>query len=300
MGQEFIKETFKMKVDKQAKKKAAKGIQSTQVNSGKKFGLLALLLGCTAVGIISVMNIGKKAEETVDVCMISADGAYKNQMITADMVKSYPMLKAEYEKYSITDSNGKKERRLILYEDVNDITGYYAAYPLLGETLLEKKFLVSSKVDNSDTVLFSFPGKDIVQLNIGSSDLNAFKTFLQPGDKLNIEAIYSEQMAVDSGNGYGGSSQDKVDVFRTETVFGNIMIADLINSSGDSILDIYSDYNSKNTWQQSQLDNSEEFQRSTTPASLLVALTPAEKETYYKYLAKDNIEFRVSLPQRTQ
>lgn len=292
-----------MKVDKQSKKKRDRsggGIQSTTVNSGKKFGLLIILIIATVIGIVAVMNIGKKAEEVVSVVMIGDAGAYKNQLITSDMIKEYPMLKGEYEKYSIVESNGQKRRRLILWEDRNSVVGKYAGYPLVPETLLEARQLTNSKVDNSDTVLYSFPGKDIVQLNVGTSDLNAFKTFLQPGDKLNIEAIYSEEETIDSVDAYGNPSQEKVDIFRTETVFGNIMIADLINSSGDSILDIYSDYNNKSASQQNALDNSDDFQKQTTPSSLLVALTPSEKETYYKYLAKDNIEFRVSLPQRTQ
>lgn len=294
-----------MKVDKQVKKRQKSGgLQSTQINSGKKFGMLALLTACTVGGILFVVNIGKKAEETVTVVMVGNDGVYKNQAVTAGDIVPYEMLKGEYEKYSIVDSNGVKTRRLILWDDRGEVTNgsnqWYAAYPLLPNTLLENSMLVDTKVDNSDTVLYSFPGKDIVQLDVGTQDLNAFKTFLKPGDKLNIEAIYSEQQNVESVDSYGNATTDKIDVFRTETVFGNIMIADLLNSSGDSVLDIYSNYNGKSVWDQAALDASDDFKKQTTPASLLVALTPAEKEMYYKYLAKDNISFRVSLPQRTQ
>ena len=295
-----------MKVDKQVKKKAMKngGLQSTQINSGKKYGMLAALALLTVGGIVFVVNIGKKAEETVTVVMVGNNGVYKNQAITMGDIVPYEMLKGEYEKYSVTEQNGVKTRRLILWDERGDLSSnnvqYYAAYPLLPNTLLEKNMLVGTKVDNSDTVLYSFPGKDIVQLDVGTQDLNAFKTFLKPGDKLNIEAIYSEQENVETVDSYGNPTTDKIDVFRTETVFGNIMIADLLNSSGDSVLDIYSNYNSKNVYEQASLDASDDFKTQTTPASLLVALTPAEKEMYYKYLSKDNISFRVSLPQRTQ
>lgn len=292
-----------MKVEKQVKKAKAKnggtGFQSTQKNGAMKFGMLGILTAITAVGIFSVANIGKKAEEVTEVVMLK-NGAYKNQLITPDMMIKYPMLTAEYEKYSIINSNGVDQRRFILWEDRAKAYGYYAGFPILAETPLEPRQLVSSKIDNSDTVMYSFPGKDVVQLNVGKSDLNAFKTFLQPGDKLNIEAIYSEEMEVDTTDSYGNAKKEKVDVFRTETVFGNIMIADLINNSGDSILDIYSDYNTKDTFTQARLETSSSWQDSVTPSSLLVALSPKEKELYYKYLAKDNIEFRVSLPQRTK
>lgn len=294
-----------MKVEKQAKKAKANklrgggGVAATKTNSAKKYGLLALLAVVTGAGIFGVTSIGHKAEQTVDVVMLK-DGAYKNQLITESMLVKYPMLQAEYEKYSIINSNGVATRRFLTWNEAKQAVGYYAAYPILAETPLEKRQLVASKIDNSDTVLYSFPGKDIIQLNIGSSDLNAFKTFLQPGDKLNIEAIYSDEVEVETTDSYGTPRTEKVDVFKTETVFGNIMIADLINSSGESILDIYSEYNQLSTFQQTAKEQSSNWQDSVTPSALLVALTPKEKEIYYKYLAKDNIEFRVSLPQRTQ
>jgi hypothetical protein len=78
------------------------------------------------------------------------------------------------------------------------------------------------------------------------------------------------------------------------------MIADLINGSGESILDIYSSYNQMGEVEKAALEESSSWKESVNPSALLVALTPEEKELYYKYLAKDNIEFRVSLPQRTQ
>lgn len=289
-----------MKVEKQAKKqKAAKaGLQASHLNSGKKFGMLGLLAVLTAAGIGGVMSIGKKAEATVDVVMLK-DGAYKNQIITYDMLIPYSMLLAEYEKYSIINDNGTETKRFILWNDRDDAVGYYAGYPILAETPLEKRQLVGSRVDNSDTVLYSFPGKDIIQLNIGSSDLNAFKTFLKPGDKLNIEAIYSDEVEVETVDSYGQPKTEKVDVFKTETAFGNIMLADLINGSGNSILDIYSQYDQLDLFSQAAQEASSSWQESVTPTALLVALTPKEKEIYYKYLSKDNIEFRVSLPQRT-
>ena len=87
-----------MKVDKQVKKRQKSGgLQSTQINSGKKFGMLALLTACTVGGILFVVNIGKKAEETVTVVMVGNDGVYKNQAVTAGDIVPYVMLKGEYE-----------------------------------------------------------------------------------------------------------------------------------------------------------------------------------------------------------
>lgn len=290
-----------MKITEKAKKQKVKGVglSKAAVNEHSKTWILILLIIIVVASIITVMKVGKKAEQTVSIVMLK-DGAYKNEVITEDMLVEYPMVQLEYEKYSTVDKNGTKENRFFLWSERKDAINKFAAYPIPNETALERRSLTTQKVDNSDTVLYTFPGKDIIQLNIGGSDLNAFKTFLQPGDKLNIEAIYSDKVSIEKDDGYGNIVKEDVEVFRTDTVFGNIMIADLINSSGDSILDIYSEYNDKTLYDQAQLDNSSAFQESVTPASLLVALTPQEKELYYKYCAKDNVQFKVSLPQRTQ
>lgn len=292
-----------MQIAKKEKKKrdreSSSAIANPAINSGKgMFGvvILGLLVICS---ILWVVNIGKKAEATVTVVM-TANSIHKNQTITESDLRPYEMVQAEYEKYTIVNGSGNTvERRLILWDDRGEILNAFAAYPIKAETYLMYNDLVASRVDNSDTVLYSYPGKDIVQLTMGSGDLNAFKTFLQPGDKLNIEAIYSENTQIDEDDGYGNITKKTVQVFKSEPVFQNIMVADLINSNGDSILDIYSSYNEMSIWQQAQMDSSSSFQQSVEPASLLVALTPAEKERYYKFLYKD-ATFKISLPQRTQ
>ena len=78
------------------------------------------------------------------------------------------------------------------------------------------------------------------------------------------------------------------------------MIADLINSTGESILDIYADYRDKTVYQQAQLDASQTFQDSVEPKTLLVALSPDELDRYFYYLSKSQVEFRMSLPQRIE
>ena len=77
-------------------------------------------------------------------------------------------------------------------------------------------------------------------------------------------------------------------------------MADLINESGQSILDIYSDYAKLSTSEQAQKDADEKFIESTTPDKVIVALTPEEKQRYYYYLAKTGVQFKISLPQRVE
>ena len=78
------------------------------------------------------------------------------------------------------------------------------------------------------------------------------------------------------------------------------MIADIINGQGQSVLDIYQKYNSATVQEQVALDSSDEFREKTEPKTLLIALTPDEKDRYYQYLSKNGSTFRISLPQRVE
>ena len=268
-------------------------------NQSKKSGLLILVIIVTALLITWVYSMGVKATETVTVVML-AQNVYKNQQITDDMLQAYDMVKAEFEKYAIDNGSGKPVRRILLWEEKNMIKGAYAAYPLQANTLLEYRSVYKYKIDNSDSVLYSFPGKEIVAMDIGTSELQTFKTFLEPGDRVNISAIYTEEEEVVTTDLHGGLSEENVTVYRDEIVFQDIMVADLLNSSGESILDIYADYNSRTVAQQSALDASAVFQDSVEPRTLLVAMTPEEKLVYFEYLNKDNLTFVMTLPQRVK
>ena len=268
-------------------------------NQNKKNIYIIATVVVTALLITWVYSMGRKAEETVQVCM-TAQSIYKNQVITESMLQPYDMLKGEFEKFSTVQSNGTKKRRVLLWSERNLILNSFAAYPLQANNYCEYRNFVKSRVDNSDNVLYSFPGKDIVPLEVGLGELQAFKTFLQPGDRINITAIFSEEERITEDDGFGGTNVVNVEVFRTEPVFYDIMVADLINASGESILDIYADFNDKTVYQQAQLQTSQSFKDSVEPSKLLVALTPEEKESYYRYLSKENVEFKMSLPQRVE
>ena len=130
--------------------------------------------------------------------------------------------------------------------------------------------------------------------------MGVYFTILQPGDRVTIMGIYTEDEQVQIDNGDGFKTTERVTTYHSEIIFQDIVVADLINSKGNSVLDIYEDYKGRTIQQQAALDASSSFQESVEPQSLLVALTPKEKDAYYYYLSKNNIEFRMSLPQRVQ
>ena len=280
-----------MKIGKKAQ---SRGLSTRpEKNNSKKSMALIIVIAITAVLILWVYTMGRKAEETVDVVMLS-DNVYKNQVITESVLKKYPMLKGEFEKYATTTDSGEKKRRILLWSEKDLIINSFAAYPLKSDTVAMYNDFITSKVDNSDSVLYSFPGKNIVSLDAGQQDLESFKAYLQPGDRINVTAIYKTDEAVKEGD-----TSTTVETYKEEPVFTGIMLADLLNSQGDSILDLFQQYNDMSTYEQANLDASESWVQSVTPANIMVALTPEEESEYYKYLSKDSITFKISLPQRS-
>jgi len=287
-----------MRVGKRVNNNISRATNPTK-NYSKKNLLVIGVLAITILLIIWVYTMGRKAEETVSVIMF-AEPIYKNEVVTESMLKEYQMLKGEFEKYAVTDENGNTQRRILLWDERYNIINWFAAYPLQQDTVAMYTDFIKSRTDNSDTVLYSYPGKDIVALEIGTSELQAFKTFLEPGDKINITAIYKIDETVYVEDEYGELTRQEVETVKEETVFKDITVADLLNSAGDSILDIYASYRERTVYQQANLDANEAFKSSVQPATMLVALTPEEVKLYYTYLSKRDIEFRVSLPQRVE
>ena len=260
-------------------------------NQSKKSVLMIAVIVVTALLITWVYTMGRKATDTVTVVMTS-QSIYKNQQITESMLQPYDMVQAEFEKYATVSESGAVTRRILLWDEASMIIGSYAAYPLQANTLAEYRSFYKSKIDNSDSVLYSFPGKEIVSLDIATDDLQTFKTFLEPGDRITITAVYTDEETVRTADGMGGTTTEKVETYKSEKVFQDIFVADLLNTNGDSILDIYEDYNGRSVAQQAALDASTSFQDSVEPKSLLVALTPEEKDLYYYYLSNS---FRLGL-----
>jgi hypothetical protein len=278
-----------------SRKKEDKAMAGPVVNQNKKDLKLIGIIAITGLLMLWVVYLGLKAERTVKIVMIAQD-VFKNQMISEEMIKPYDILRGEFEKYGVvTDNTGAKKRRLILWEERHEaLVGMYAAYPLKKDTFAERRDFVATKIDNSDMAMRSFPGKELVPLSITSSELEAFKTYLKPGDRVNVQAIYTEKKK--SSDQYGGFYEEES--FKSETVFGSVAVADLLNNSGESILDIYTWMNNQSMDTQEQLNNSNEFRSRLVPKTLLLALTPDEKERYYYFLSKSGITFKASLPQR--
>ena len=261
-----------------------------------------LIFVAVFLGLIGWIGyLAREATSTIDVALLNTN-VYKNQAITYDMCVKYPMLKAEYEKLSIVNSNGTTQKRIVTWEDWENnrenFSNLFAAYPLMEGDYAQYRDFVNTRTSNKNTVLYSYPGKQVVSFDISGDILTNYKSYLSPGDKVNIYAIYNDTIVQAVDDGYGETTIEETNIYKSELAFNNIMIADILNSDGDSILDMYTYYNTLTVWQQAQLDSDEVWKEQTVPATLLVALTPEELDRYYYYKTKQ-ATYECALPQRT-
>lgn len=262
-------------------------------------------MGIVGVGVITFLLIlwifamQTNATKTVQVAMF-AKNIYKNQQITADMFIPYEMLQSEYDNFAQTYSDGTTKRKVILYSEINTLVGTYAAYPLRAETYALWTDFITSRTDNSDSVLYSYPGKSLVVLDVDQSTIKQFSSFLKPGDRINIIASFDEQAQVKVYKDDGTYDMEDSETHRNEPMFQDIVLADMLNGDGQSILDLYEYYDTLDTYTQASLDASDDWAERTTPSTVLVALTPEEVDTLYYYQSKSGVEFYITVPQRNE
>lgn len=274
--------------------------------------LLAILIIGACVGATFFLWVFVSAKtRTVSVCMWNGNHA-KNSTVNTDAVVEYKMLIGEYESYATTDG---VTARIIKWEDRGLLNGRYCTRNVYGGTVVMLDDLMDEKINNTDMLLYNYPGREIVSLAVGESDMEAYKGFLMPGDRINITAVITAEKTVlttdiDNQSGsttgdffnQGGSStkSDEIteEVITTEPLFDSIYIADMLNKDGESVLDLMERFNALTPTQQAQLAGTDSWKEQTTPETLLVALTKEELLRYYKYAERDGVAFRVSLPQR--
>lgn len=289
--------------------KAKKKVTQTGASAkGIQWGLSIVVMVLVIIGCFVLYLIAERNADTVSVVMWKNNN-YKNGVVTSSDVVEYKMQRGEFENYAIDSKTGNSTRRLILWDDVNLIYGTYCTRNVYAGTLIMTDDLMYSRIDNSDMIMYNFPGREIVALDILGQDLNSYKSFLEPGDTINVTMLLTETREIEQFTDeetqnmttaqYQQQSKDnRVDVTVTEPLFDNIYIADMLNQDGESVLDLYTYYKTLSIGQQTALDNDESWKERTTASTILVALTKEELLRYFLYKNDNNVTFMISLPQR--
>lgn len=282
----------------------ALNIKANNANRSKN-RLLGIIIAACVVVFICIMTAISSAEtkKTITVVRLKSDTPISaNSLITDDMLEAYDMYYKEFQQYgTMKFSDGSTRSTIVRWNDKDLVVGKrYAAYYMRGGTVL---FWDSTIADQTrkNSYLYSMSGE---LLNIQMTTTQDFGDMVVPGDTLNVRATYTakvynlptEQEYKLSGT--NGSASDGIDVTKTDSLFSEVTILDMLNSSGSSIFDIYYQYIAATKAEQQAMLSDDGFLQSVQPASILVECTAEEVEHYMKLQAA-GASYQMTLLPRT-
>ena len=251
--------------------------------------ILGILIALIVVMIITIATAAASAESRKTIAVVRLkDDISANALITDDMIEVYDMYYKEYAQYgTMKFSDGTTRSTIVTWNMRDKVVGQrYAAYYLRGNTVLFWDSTIKDQT-RKNSYLYSMSGE---LLNIQMTTTEDFGDMVVPGDSLNIYATYTEtnydlpseeqykyQMESGSAQGTSGVEQTK-----TELMFSEVQILDMLNGSGQSIFDIYYEYISKTKAEQQALLSDDSFLQNVQPASILLEVTSEEVERYMK------------------
>lgn len=261
--------------------------------SRSKNRLLGIIIAACVIVFICIMTAISSAEtkKTITVVRIKSDTPISaNSLITDDMLEAYDMYYKEFQQYgTMKFSDGSTRSTIVRWNDKDLVVGKrYAAYYMRGGTVLFWDSTISDQT-RKNSYLYSMSGE---LLNIQMTTTQDFGDMVVPGDTLNVRATYTskvynlpteQEYKLNSSNGLAES--DGVEVTKTDSLFSEVTILDMLNSSGNSIFDIYYQYIAATKEEQQAMLQDEGFLESVQPASILVECTAEEVEHYMKLQA---------------
>lgn len=275
--------------------------------SRSKNRLMGIIIAACIVVFICIMTAISSAEtkKTITVVRIKSDTPIAaNALITDDMLEAYDMYYKEFQQYgTMKFSDGSTRSTIVRWSDKDLVVGKrYGAYYMRGGTVLFWDSTISDQT-RKNSYLYSMSGE---LLNIQMTTTQDFGDMVVPGDTLNVRATYTttiynlptEQEYKLNASGGGNASTDGVEITKTDSLFSEVTILDMLNASGNSIFDIYYQYIAATKEEQQAMLQDDGFLESVKPASILVECTAEEVEHYMKLQAA-GASYQMTLLPRT-
>lgn len=276
---------------------------SSNASARARNRLLGIIVALSVVVIICIMTAISTAEakKTITVCRIKGDSPISaNAMITESMLEPYEMYYKEFAQYGTYKfSDGSTRSTIVRWADRDLITNKrYAAYYMRQGTVLFWDATLKDQT-RKNSYLYSMDGE---LLNIKMTTTEDFGDMVVPGDSLNIRASYTKTVYdLTSQEEYmltGEDGADGVGVDVVEPLFSEVQVLDMLNSSGESIFDIYYEYISMSKDQQAAMLADSSFLSSVKPSSILLEVTAEEVEHYMK-VNSNSPQYQMTLLPRT-
>ncbi|MCI3920615.1 hypothetical protein MO973_10260 [Paenibacillus sp. TRM 82003] len=259
-------------------------------NLAKKISALLFSLIVIAVSFVVIGNANEAAKDTIDVLRIkNGDGLPAFVPITEEHIEKYSLIRKEY-----TDD-------MILAEEKPHVLGKMSSYYLRKHSVLFKDQLIGEKPLKNEWLYELDPEHEV--LTIPYNYLEAGGDVLLPGDKIRIRVSYETEEAVPaSGGSYDNPNavvaQSRGRTIKTEVLFEEIEIKDMLNASSHSIYEVYREVMKLSEEKRQEAMKTEEFMKSVVPRSLLLAGTKEQMNHYAKFKSADAKAFLITILSR--
>ena len=266
-----------LKLDRDAVRTKNKTKFSTQI-------LVIIVLVLAVAGIIAVnWWTSRDMRDVVEVAVFKNNVA-QNAYISGGMIDKMEMTTADYKRSAIVKmSDGTERRQIVLYQDAQKaLVGKYAANYVRMNTPIYYD-AITTEYTKANSYLYQMDGTELLKIDV---DPKQFGNIIVPGDKLNIRITYDENSyKIISETDYLQLSDDEKASLqnvttKTELMFSEVTILDMLNSKGDSIFDKYYSLMSLPEAQQRKQIADKDFQKAIEPTCVLIAVTPEEAERY--------------------
>lgn len=266
-----------------------------------KFSRQIFMLALVALLIVGILVVNyvtsAPMRDVVDIAVVKTSVG-QNDYITKDMITKDTMTRADYEKSAyVKMSDGTSRRQIILYDDSADIVGKYAAnYIREGTPIYYDE--ITAETAKSYSYLYQMDGTELLKIDI---DPNEFGNIIVPGDKLNVRVNYKEtSYELPTLEDYRAQKEMGVStsqtVEKTELLFSEVTVLDMLNSDGESIFDKYYALVSLPQSKQEETYNSEDFKESIQPECILISVTAEQAERYSRIMSKSSTTLVTLLP----
>jgi len=233
--------------------------------------VLALLI------TFNYMNrVADRTQRTVGVVRVKSNlktnGIITYELINKDNVELYNLIEKEYDKAN-----------MILWENVDNIYGKYAAHFIRRATILYKDQLIDER-PASYIPLEELPeGEELLTFPYNSSEAGG--NILRPGDRVRIRISYEAERRIEADEENPNSRTSTVKYLQTDTIFDSIIITDMLNSNNNSIYTVYQEAMRLDEKQRQEMMKSSDFLSAVKPKALLLAATKEDVQNYAKYEA---------------
>ena len=272
-----------MKLEK-VKKTKTKSKMTSGRNLFKKIFAVLLSIGVFAGSYHFISIISADFKETEEVLRIKAkEGLPSEKVITIDDVERYKIIRKEY------------TSDMVRSEDLEEVLEKFTTNNLRHGAILHYDEYSTEKTPKN---VWTYPDynpeiADKEILIIPFNYLESGGDILTPGDKVRIRVKYEAEKDTeeDYEEYYGDdpyytptytpAKKEKIEV--TEILFDSIVVADMLNSKGHSIYEVYREVLRYPESERQKLLKSKDFMNNIVPKSLALAATPEDVNRYMQY-----------------